>query len=306
MVLPSFKPYVPFQPRMTTTEDASPKAIVEAGIDSTSSTPMKQPTIGATVSSLLKMQSAPEPTIDIFYGNPLEFKYFITTFEEVIETKIDEARGRLIRLIQFTSGEAKDLIKGCIHLTAEKGYEHAKSLLIKRFGDPYRLLAAYRKEVQELKKIKQADATSLRQLYSFLVKSNHVIGKQFDTPENICLVLTKLPGNLRDRWNRFVYQVRKRHDREPTFNDLIEFIDKETILANDPLYSKEAVNGTPGVEHAKNKTVRNFSSNFVKCLFCDKSHDIDKCFAFKKLKSIERGKWTLKNRYFLHALRKDI
>ena len=45
MVLPSFKPYVPFQPRMTTTEDASLKAIVEAGIDSTASTPMKQPTI---------------------------------------------------------------------------------------------------------------------------------------------------------------------------------------------------------------------------------------------------------------------
>ena len=145
MVLPSFKPYVPFQPRMTTTEDASLKAIVEAGIDSTASTPMKQPTIGATVSSLLKMQSASEPTIEIFYGNPLEFKYFITTFEEVIETKIDEARGRLIRLIQFTSGEAKDLIKGCIHLTAEKGYKHAKSLLIKRFGDPYIVLAAYRK-----------------------------------------------------------------------------------------------------------------------------------------------------------------
>jgi len=47
-------------------------------------------------------------TIDISNGNPLELKYFITTFEEVVETKIADGKGRLTRLIQFTSGEAKD------------------------------------------------------------------------------------------------------------------------------------------------------------------------------------------------------
>ena len=57
------------------------------------------------------MQSAPEATIDVFHGNPLEFKYFIST-----RIKIEDGRGRLVRLIQFTSGKAKDLIKGCIHL----------------------------------------------------------------------------------------------------------------------------------------------------------------------------------------------
>ena len=87
--------------------DSIVKSEVEASI--------KTPNISGVVSSLLKMQSAPEATIDTFHGNPLEFKYFITTFEEVVESKIDDGRGRLIRLIQFTSGEAKDLIKGCIH-----------------------------------------------------------------------------------------------------------------------------------------------------------------------------------------------
>ena len=54
-----------------------------------------------TISNLLKLQSAPEISIDTFGGDPLEFKYFMATFEEVIESKIDEARGRLTRLIQY-------------------------------------------------------------------------------------------------------------------------------------------------------------------------------------------------------------
>ena len=270
----------------------------------------KTPNISGVVSSLLKMQSAPEATIDTFHGNPLEFKYFITTFEEVVESKIDDGRGRLIRLIQFTSGEAKDLIKGCIHFDPNQGYQHAKELLTKRFGDPYRVLSAYRKEVQDWKPMKQADSSSLRQLYTFLVKSSHVVANHFDTPDNICIVLSKLPGNLRDRWNRNVYQIRTFQHREPLFKDLIDFIDKETILASDPLFSREAIGnsdrntGSINIEERKPKTVRTFYSNVPSCLYCEKNHDIDKCFAFKSIDLKERGKWVLKNRSCFGCYRK--
>ena len=67
--------------------------------------------LSSTVASLLKIQAAPDVTIDTFNGDCLEFKYFMTTFEDVIESNIDDARGRLTRLIQYTSGEAKDLAK---------------------------------------------------------------------------------------------------------------------------------------------------------------------------------------------------
>ena len=263
--------------------------------------------LSSTISSLLKMQSAPEPTIDIFYGNPLDFKYFLKTFEEVVETKIEDCRGRLIRLIQFTSGEAKDLIQGCIHLESDLGYQQAKQLLTKRFGDPYRILSAYRNKLHEMKPIKHADSLSLRQLYTFLTKSSHVVTDYFDTPENICIVISKLPGNLRDRWNRNVYQIRKNNHREPIFKDLIDFVDKETTLADDPLFSKEAINGNPScniLEDKKPSKVRTYTSRFQPCIYCNKTHDIDKCFAFKNLELKERGKWLLKNRYCFGCLNK--
>ena len=72
---------------------------------------------------LLKQQSAPDVDIDVFDGNPLNFKYFMTLLREVVESEIEDPCGRLTCLIKYTTGEAKELIKHCIEQSANKGYE---------------------------------------------------------------------------------------------------------------------------------------------------------------------------------------
>ena len=67
-------------------------------------------------------------------GNPLNFKYFITLFREVVESKIEDSRGKLTCLIKYTTGEAKELIKQCIEQPANKRYENAVNLLYRRYG----------------------------------------------------------------------------------------------------------------------------------------------------------------------------
>ena len=67
--------------------------------------------------------------MDRFSGNLLEYQYFSTVFKEVVERKIKDPVGRLTRLIKFTDGEAKDLIKHYIHLTPDIGYHTAIMLL---------------------------------------------------------------------------------------------------------------------------------------------------------------------------------
>ena len=54
------------------------------------------------MSKLLRQQPAPDVDIDIFSGDPFHYHYFITAFEEVVEKKIDNPRGRLARLIRYT------------------------------------------------------------------------------------------------------------------------------------------------------------------------------------------------------------
>ena len=71
--------------------------------DTTSST--REPS--DTLYKFFQQQAAPEVDIEYFDGNPLNYHYFMTLFSEVVETKIDNPRGSLTRLIKYMMGEAK-------------------------------------------------------------------------------------------------------------------------------------------------------------------------------------------------------
>ena len=63
-----------------------------------------------------------------------------------------------------------------------------------------------------------------------------------DSLDLICMILSKVPGHLQDRWNRNALEITKRTEtREPGLLDLTNFVEDEMILVNDPLFSKEAV-----------------------------------------------------------------
>ena len=81
---------------------------------------------------------------------------------QVLEKKVSDQTGRLTRLLKFTGGEAKDLIKHWIHLPPEAGYETAVRLLINRYGNLYYLLASYRKEIKALPSVKPGHASGFR------------------------------------------------------------------------------------------------------------------------------------------------
>ena len=84
-----------------------------------------------------------------FDGNSLNYHYFMALFADVVQTKIEEPRGRLTRLIKFTIGEARELIKHYIQLARNRGYQHARPLLERTYGNPHNMLSSYRKEIKE-------------------------------------------------------------------------------------------------------------------------------------------------------------
>ena len=62
-----------------------------------------------------------------------------------------------------------------------------------------------------------------------------------DTPGILCALIPKLYGNARDNWNRKMMMIRGSHGREPELSDFIDFVDDETLLASDTLFSQEAL-----------------------------------------------------------------
>lgn len=53
---------------------------------------------------LFSQQSATNVDIDVLDGSSLEFNYVMSMFEELVERKVVNPRGRLTRLIKYTKG----------------------------------------------------------------------------------------------------------------------------------------------------------------------------------------------------------
>ena len=122
------------------------------------------------LASMLKHLQAPNIELDYFSGDPLSFSYFLATFEEVVETKIDEQRGRLTRLLKYLRGEPKELVSSCIYLANEVCYTEAKKILVQRYGDSNRILGEYRKQLKAWPKVKPHDTVALWKFQTFAIK----------------------------------------------------------------------------------------------------------------------------------------
>ena len=290
--------------------------------------PTNNQTTADILCQLLKQQSAPDVDIEVFDGNLLNFKYFTSIFKEVVESKIEDPRGRLTRLIRYTSGEAKELVKNCIYLPPGQGYQNAMEMLQARYGDPHKIMAAYRKEIKEWPSVKPGDSSGFRKFFNFLVKCRSLLSEDkisllINNPDVMCMLLSKLPGYMQDRWNRKVYTIRETERREAELTDLINMVDIETKLVNDPLFSREAVSRYSGKQDKGIKGDRRKIKTFLtgatdgedqfqkgprKCLLCDKNHDLESCPVYMSKSMEERSKLIFKNKLCygcLQAVSKD-
>ena len=86
----------------------------------------------------------------------------MSIFKEVVEDRIEDSTGRLIRLIKYADGEARELIQPCVQQPTHLGYQNAKMLLEKQYGDPQRIYTSYRKLIQNWPPIKYGDAKSYK------------------------------------------------------------------------------------------------------------------------------------------------
>ena len=126
------------------------------------------------------------------------------------------------------------------------------------------------------------------------------------------MLISKLPGGIMERWNREVLNIRRCQVREPTLNDMTDFIEEETILMNDPLFSREVLADyhtklehpvrqkwmkkyTIKEEDENKKDVRGSSEdNSSKCKMCNGQLDLDECKAFNDMTVEERSKFLSK------------
>ena len=77
----------------------------------------------------------------------MEYGTFVRAFQNIIESKTSSSSERFYYLEQFTSGDVKELVQSCHYLPPERGYQEARRLMKKKFGDDYRMVTAYETKV---------------------------------------------------------------------------------------------------------------------------------------------------------------
>ena len=261
-----------------------------------------------TLLQVLQVNSAPEVKIDEFAGDVLEYQYFVETFREVVERAIPDERGRLTRLIQSTSGEPKELIRHCIHDDKSTCYTNAMKLLEQHYGDPHRIAIAYMKELGEWPALIANDSSSFRSFNRFLIKckiykKKDNFLKELDSAETLRTLVLKLPLNLQDKWSRKADDIKRKKARIPDFVDFCDLIDIESRIANDPLFSREALHGTSKPASNKPPAIPSLATMFETqlidqtCHMCGSTnHDLDDCEEYKKLSRSARVKFLYEKR----------
>ena len=101
--------------------------------------------------------------------------------------------------------------------------------------------------------------------------------------------------------------LRTKQFPEPQLSDLIAFVDEECVLANDPLFSREALSENQCTNSAEREAIKRkqikiyaskvqSSNKHLVCAVCSKKHALDFFPTFKSKDLKERSKLILKNR----------
>ena len=190
-----------------------------------------------------KKSSLPQPRVPIFDGNPLEYGPFTRAFENIIESKTSNSIKRLYYLEQFTSGDVKDLVRSCHYLPPERGYKETHRLMKKKFGDDYRIAAAYENKALNWPEVKTEDGVALKRFSIFLMRCKYAMeGSKYLSklaqPETIQKLILKLPFSLRTRWVVWLHHIMEVELRLVNFGDLADFVDNEARVATNPVFGR--------------------------------------------------------------------
>ncbi len=138
---------------------------------------------------------------------------------------------------------------------------------------------------------------------------------EMDNPTNMRVIISKLPYKMRESWRNVAYDIHERSGRRARFSNLVEYIDRQAKVKNDPLfgdiqeltganvgkksktpdlkYKKFTPKGSSFVtsvctEQKKQGEIKKETkpqldkTSCVACTFCQKNHALNACFKFKE------------------------
>lgn len=232
----------PLRPQLITSPQSSGDLVSdEQTVETLCNVMARQNNITELMIKQQKMMTLPPLDIPTFSGDPLDYSSFVRAFEHGVESRTESSKDHLYYLEQFTEGQPKELIKSCLHMKPDVGYQRVKQLLKEHFGNSYKIAVAYTNKVLDWTPIKPEDAESLNAFSLFLTACCNTMSEvsymeELDNVTNLKAIVGMLPFKLRERWRSVVYGIQEERDRSVKFKDLAEFINEQARVALHPVF----------------------------------------------------------------------
>ncbi len=248
----------------------------------------------------MSVLSLPKVEIESFDGDPLKYHKFIALFEESVEKLVKDDKVRLTRLLQYTTGSAKQAIQGCISTDGDSGYKQARDILCQRFGNKHLVVNRILNNLRLGKAARTAD--DMQQLTDELSNSRltlRQLGRLQDVDNHIVIldIIGRFPLYVKNRWKRHALKYKQEEDKYPDFEELVKFLSIQAQEAADPVYGDHTyTNKSKSISSNNNvKTATSFVSvadqrvtGVYPCVVCKDNHRLFYCDSFKAMRPQER------------------
>ena len=235
----------------------------------------------------------PDVKVLTFSGDPIEYSYFLRSFENLIEAKTISDSARLFYLVQYTSGDVQDLIRSCLTMEPTEWYKEAKRLLKEKYGQNYKIAAAFVNRVNQVAAIRAEDGAGLQKFSVLLISCRNILREigyinKVENPDCLVRMIEKLPFFLRQKWRDVANDITNNKAREVTFDDVVKFVEARARVMNHPIFGKlnpdnrskhkdyTASKGTAnfGIESKRIENANKGSSEIrsYKCVMCNGNH----------------------------------
>ncbi|KAK0145483.1 hypothetical protein N1851_015620 [Merluccius polli] len=210
----------------------------------------KQNDITALMVQQQSLSLMPKKEIRRFDGDPLQFQTFIKSFEHNIESKNPNPTDCLYYLEQYTEAQPREMVRSCLHMTADRGFRKAKSLLQEHFGNEHKIATAYMEKALSWSSIKPDDTKTLQAYTLFLRGCCNAMEdvnnmQELNMSANLLIIIKKLPYRLRDKWRSVACDFQERYKQRATFRDLVNYLEKQVRIATDPVFGDIRDTPTP-------------------------------------------------------------
>ncbi len=140
-------------------------------------------------------------------------------------------------------------------MTPSRGYQKAKQLLKKHFGNEYRISCAYIEKAPSWPSITSEDPKALQAFALFLRSccndmEDLQLMEELDTVANMRSIALTLPYKLRERWCTKAFELQEHRCHKVKMVDLVGFIEKQAKIVSDPIFG-DIQDSSPSKEKPK-------------------------------------------------------